>query len=230
MSLQEDLEKYNLLEISLKALQTMLVRDLGLKRIIVVMNDEGKQEVYRQMVERSQQQPDKRISYPFAFLKVQELALDRDHMPVKNIRRHGLRIGTDGSTFSTSMKAYVFPMHLSVELTIDDDDPNRVFILSQALTMLGAASAANFNIRLGADFIYNSKIEFPESYTIAPGEVNNPAIPGAMEIVSTFILNTHGGFLRDVAAVNGPSPAITFNIESRGAHGESVTIQEVYQK
>jgi hypothetical protein len=191
-TLLDELSNGSVLALSLRGLRLILEREFGLSNILIVTDDQIKQEQARQETK----------TYPYGFFSLNEFALDKDRQPIKNIRRHGWRYGLDEVTYSTTKKAYIFPIHIGVEFKYYESDPYKAILIAELMSMLSSSSALNFTIKLSEDFSYDVKIDCPDSLTIPLGQANDPANPGAFELVFNFVLNTWGGFVREVSAVN----------------------------
>ena len=134
-TLIEDLRRDNLLNISLKALTSVISREVGLKNMSVTMSDEFKQELLRSGSENhlGTDTEQLQVKYPFGYFLVSELAPNKERVPFKNVRKHGWSMGTVDVTASTSQKAYLFPVILSLELHYFESSPTEALLISQAL-------------------------------------------------------------------------------------------------
>lgn len=221
-SLMEYLEKESLLNVSLRGLQAVLQREVGIHGLSYVFNDEFKQELYQR-----EQSKGEAIAYPYGYLLVTEIAPDKDRNAFKLVNKHGLRMGTTDVTFSTSKKAYLYPAHVGLELHYFESDPVKGFLAAQALLLLTGMSAFTFDIKLGSQFKYVNSVSFLDSVSIPIAEINNPQNPGAVELTLQMVLNTQIGFLQDVAAVNSGTPTVTsFTVSMTNDRGESYEIED----
>ena len=211
-TLIEDLRRDNLLNISLKALTSVISREVGLKNMSVTMSDEFKQELLRAGSENhlGTDTEQLQVKYPFGYFLVSELAPNKERVPFKNVRKHGWSMGTVDVTASTSQKAYLFPVILSLELHYFESSPTEALLISQALALLTGSSSFNFDITLGKGGIkYSNKIGFIDGVSIPLAETNSPNAPGGIEFTLPLVFETYTGFVRDVAAVNSSTPTVT---------------------
>lgn len=226
-TMMDNLKKENLLNVSLRALQVVLQRELGLKNIQYTFNEEFKQELDRRS-KKSLEDSESAVKYPYGYMVIQELAPDKDRQPFKTVRKHGLRMGTEDATFSTAKKAYMFPAHIGIELHYFESNPYDALITAQAMLLLTGASGFSFDISVGSgEFKYNNKIGFVDNVTIPMAEVNNAQNPMAIELTLQIVLDTYVGFFKDVAAVNsGNATVMSFTIDATNSEGSRYQVTD----
>jgi hypothetical protein len=209
-SILDDLEKSSLLLISLMGVRTLLERELRLKDMLLTSEDSALAELKRRLTDPLTFA----IAYPYGYLSLSELSAVKDHTPNKNVRRHGLRMGTAGATRATARKGYVFPILVQLSLHYLDNDPVRTFRMAEALIILGQIGPLTFSMKLGEGMELEVQVEIPDSASIPISESENTHAPDAQEIEVPLIIHTWAGFCRDVSSVNSDRPTeITIELE-----------------
>jgi len=201
-SVLEDLEKSSLLLISLMGVRTLLERELRLKDMLLTSEDAALAELKRRQMDPLTLS----IAYPYGYLSLSELTAVKDHIPNKNVRRHGLRMGTDGATKATARKGYLFPILVQLSLHYLDNDPVRTFRMAEALIILGQIGPLVFSMHLGDGIELEVEVEIPDSASIPIAESENTHAPNAQEIEVPLVIHTWAGFCRDVSSVNSDRP------------------------
>ncbi len=210
LTVLDELKRGSLLALSLKGVRAVFEQEFGIKGIEIVTNDQAKQELLRR----------KMTSYPYGYFSITDVAPEKDRQNTKVIQRHGWRVGTTEATYSTTKKAYMFPLHVGIEMKYYESDPYQVLYLAEALSLLAGGNGFIFTIKIGPTFEFQVRLECPESVSIPLSEVDNAQQPGATELDLNFVMNTYGGFLRDTAAVNNTHPVADYGFAFSNNAGE----------
>lgn len=208
-SILDDLEKSSLLFISLMGVRTLLERELLLKDMILASEDSAIKELQRRLTTDLSGT----VAYPYGYMSLSELTAVKDHAPNKNIKRHGLRMGTDSATRNTVRKGYIFPVVVQISLHYLDNNPVRVLRMAEALIILAQIGPLVFSLTAGEGVELDVMVEIPEGATIPIAETENTHSPDAQEIEVPLVIHTYAGFFRDVSSVNSDTPEISVNLK-----------------
>jgi len=154
-------------------------------------------------------------TYPYAYIALSDMQADRTKLAGRNIRRNGFLVGTARAADATTQKGYIFPLKVSFELKYIDDDPYRVLVFAETFAILSASSNLTFGMRIAEELELHSTIVVPESITIPIADTGNTTEPGGQEVSVALILETYGGFVRDVSAVNSNRPVIAIDFDMK---------------
>lgn len=201
LTLLEELKKSSILMSALSGARTVLERELGLSNILLSTNESVK----RELAKRGHN------TYPYAYMALSDMQADRSRLAGRTIRRNGVLLGTAGATHATTHKGYIFPLKVSFEFKYIDDDPYRTLYVAETFALLSIASNLTFSMLVAGELELQSTIAVPESITIPIADTGNTTEPGGQEISIALVMDTYGGFIRDVSAVSTTIPVTSYD-------------------
>ncbi len=206
----DELGNSSLLIASLHGVRSIFERELGISGIQIETDDMIKVRIAQRAAQAELP------VYPYAYLNITEMQAVKELQANKTVRRHGVLMGTVGATRNTSLKGYVFPARLQIDLKYVHSDPLQVIRVAEGMMILGQVGQMFFELQVGGEngMKLEPRLEIPESVAIPLADTTLPSTPGGLEVTLSFILHTYSGFFRDVAAVNNDRPTIDTTIVS----------------
>jgi hypothetical protein len=178
-----------------------LERELDLKNLLIATDDTIMGELKRKNL----------TGYPYAYLNFTEIIGVKDQVSTRYIQRLGIRTANSEATKATSSKGFIFPVNLSMELKYVDEDPMRILLMAEALTILSMIGGLSFSINSGSlDLVV--RVEIPENTSIPIASAEAANAPGGTEVSVNMIIHTYAGFFKDVSAVQASTPTQSFTI------------------
>ena len=203
----DELQESSLLTISLQGVRSLLEREFGLKNLTISTDDMFMQWLAAQA---KSQGP---LQYPYAYLSMSELTSVRDRVNNKAISRAGIKTGLNKTTYSTTRKAYTFPISLAMSLKYIDSDVARVIKMSEALIILAQIGPLGFTMEID-QLELDVTVMLPSSCSINLAETDKQQCPGAFEIEASLVINTWTGFFKQTSAVSSNKPIINIQTTS----------------
>ena len=147
-------------------------------------------------------------STTYSWLSLQELAVIR-RTNGKLTKRHGLPLGSADATKATSVKAWLWPVTIGLNLHYVNTNPIETIHMAEAMVVLASIGGASFELKFGEVLDLHIDIKAPENVTVPIKDVDDTTI-AASEVELYLTVDTYAGFLQHVAAVNGNPPNFSY--------------------
>ncbi len=143
------------------------------------------------------------VSYPYAYIVLNDFRVLRDQAPNKSIARRGNLIHTSEVTNSTIVKGYFFACEVNFELHWVHNQITDVIKYIEKLQILGAIDGFSFGVKVPNANEFIASVELPDGATSFPrAELDEPVDPSGIDVNTSMVLKTKIGLTRDVPKVN----------------------------
>lgn len=194
---------------TLYGFREMLDQQLELKNVPVVMHDNAKNALRKKVQEKLKSGL---LVYPYGFIEVESIEINRDLNPVKQIQRSGYLSNPLSATDATVLRGFLFPTRLAVTLHYINSDVEATLLFAESIALISILGGLDFTINYGKEFIWSCRVLLDGPVTIPKKTLEDAALPAEDEIIISGTIETRIGFTRPIAKINNKG-APTFYFE-----------------
>lgn len=179
---------------SLYGTRKALASGLGLRTLPIIQHDNDKRILSDEAGSR----------YPYAFIRISSLRVDKEGQNLKQIKRSGSAIQAQDNVDTLQIfKGYLFPASISCELVFYTDAVLDALNYIQKLAILSATDSLSFEVKLPNCSSWQVGLFFEsDDFSIPTSVLEDEENPKALELVYPFSIKTKIGIIKEVSKVN----------------------------
>lgn len=198
---------------TLYGFREMLDQQLELKNVPVVVHDNAKNALRKKIQEKLKSGL---IAYPYGFIEIASVEINRDLGPIKQIQRSGYLSNPLSATDATVLRGFLFPAKLSVVLHYINSDVEATLLFAESIALISILGGLDFTINYGQEFKWCCRVLLDGPVTIPKKTLEDPSLPAEDEIVISGLIETRIGFTRPIAKINNQgAPTFFFELKNK---------------
>ena len=158
-------------------------------------------------------------AYPFCYLRVEDLSIDRTKINTKTAARRGTSTNLESIGDSIITKNYQFPCELALTFKYVENDFRRLLGFIELFTMLNAMQGFNFTVKLPNVTSWQAELYSEENRVQIPEtHIDSPESPAQFNLDIRMTLKTKIGRTREVPLANPDRFQINVISKKTGDH------------